>query len=93
MDLKNFGLTETQIAPEKAQAAPTSIKARIASISETRWGPVSAVLDNGQTWVFVDNEQQAGLRPQDPITIKRGALGSFVLVTPSHQAYHVRRAQ
>jgi hypothetical protein len=51
------------------------------------------VLDNGQTWVFVDSDQDAGLRAQDQITIKRGGLGSFLLVTTSHRSYHVKRAQ
>jgi hypothetical protein len=70
-----------------------AIKARIAKVNETRWGSASVVLDNGQIWVFIDNEQDAGLAPQDPITIKRGAVGSFLLVTPAHHSYHVRRTQ
>jgi hypothetical protein len=92
-DPKNFGFTEAQRAPASSQSAPKAIEARIAKINEPRWGPASAVLDNGQTWVFVDDEQDANLRPQDPITIKRGALGSFLLITPSKHSYHVRRTQ
>jgi len=92
-DPKNFGFTEAQRAPASSQSAPKAIEARIAKINEPRWGPASAVLDNGQTWVFVDDEQDANLRPQDPITIKRGTLGSFLLVTSSHHSYHVKRTQ
>lgn len=92
-DPKNFGFTEAQRAPASSQSAPKAIEARIAKISETRWGAASAVLDNGQTWEFIDGAQDAGLRPQDPITIKRGALGSFLLITPSKHSYHVRRTQ
>jgi hypothetical protein len=92
-DPQNFGLTEAQRAPAQLQAGPKSINARIAKINENRWGPASAVLDNGQIWVFIDDAQDAGLKPQDPITIKRGAVGSFLLVTPAHHSYHVRRTQ
>lgn len=90
---RNFGFTEAQRAPVQLRDEPTAIQAHIARINESRWGPASAVLDNGQTWVFVDDEQDANLKPQDPITIKRGAVGSFLLVTSSHHSYHVRRTQ
>jgi hypothetical protein len=92
-DPQNFGLTEAQRAPASLQAGPKSIEAHVTKMNETRQGSASAVLDNGQIWVFVDGEQEADVRPQDLITIKRGALGSFVLVTRSHHSYHVRRIQ
>jgi len=92
-DPQNFGLTEAQRAPAQAQSGPKSIQARVAKIDESTDGHAAAVLDNGQTWVFIDGEQDAGLKPQDPITIRRGALGSFLLITPSHHSYHVRRTQ
>jgi hypothetical protein len=88
-----FGFTEAQRAPAQAQTEPQAIQARIAKIDVTRWAPASALLDNGQTWVFVDDGQDAGLKPQDPITIKRGTAGSYVLVTAAHHSYHVRRTQ
>jgi len=69
------------------------MKARIAKVVDTRWGQPYAVLDNGQIWVFIDSDQDAGLKPQDPITIRRGTLGSFLLVTASHHSYHVKRTQ
>jgi hypothetical protein len=92
-DPKDFGFTAAQRAPVASQSGPKAINARITKVVDTRWGQPYAVLDNGQTWVFVDSDQDAGLKPQDPITIKRGALGSFLLVTASHHSYHVRRVQ
>jgi len=92
-DPQNFGLTEAQRAPAQLQAGLQAIKARIAKINESAYGRTVALLDNGQTWVLIDAEQSGDLRPQDPITIKRGALGSFLLITPSHHSYHVRRTQ
>jgi len=92
-DPQNFGFTEAQRAPAQAQAEPKAINARVAKIDENTYGRAVAVLDNGQTWLFIDGEQDAHLRPQDPITIRRGALGSFLLITPSHHSYHVKRTQ
>jgi hypothetical protein len=89
----NFGFTEAQRAPAAARAAPQAITARIAKIVDTPLGQSYAVLDNGQTWVFIDSDQDAGLRPQDPITIKRGTLGAFLLITSSHHSYHVKRTK
>jgi hypothetical protein len=47
------------------------------------------VLDNGQTWTFV--EQEPRLRPGDPVTIKRASLSSFLMTTPSRHSYRVQR--
>ena len=52
---------------------------------------VYATLDNGQIWTF--NDSNAALRSGDPVSIKRGALGSYLLVTADHHSYHVRRVQ
>jgi hypothetical protein len=76
-----------------AEAAPAALQAHIAKIIDNRVGRGYAVLDNGQTWMFVDAADDAGLSPGDPITIKRGSLGSFVMLTPSKHSYHVRRTQ
>ena len=48
-------------------------------------------LDNGQIWAV--NELGAALRAGDAVTIKRGALGSFLMKTPARRSYHARRIQ
>jgi hypothetical protein len=78
---------------QKAAENTAALQAHIAKITDNRVGHSYAVLDNGQTWMLVDAAEDAGLRPGDPITIKRGALGSFVMLTPSKHSYHVRRTQ
>ena len=92
-DPANFGLTEAQL--HSTPQGPASIKAQVAKIIEGRPGGSrgSIVLDNGQTWNFIDPEQDRHLRPGDPVTIKRAALGSFMMMTPSRRSYHVRRVQ
>jgi hypothetical protein len=92
-DSRNFGLTPAQM--HVTSAGPTAIQARVAKIIESRLGigHPSVVLDNGQTWTFTETNDDARLGPGDPVTIKRAALGSFLMTTPSKHTYHVHRTQ
>jgi hypothetical protein len=90
-DPRNFGLTQTQIRP--VAQGPAAIQARISKIINTRYGSNSVVLDNGETWMYTDSDQDARLSPGDQVTIKRALLGSFLMQTPSKNSYHVRRTQ
>lgn len=97
-DPRNFGLSEAQLQkqaqPHAAPQAPTAIQAHIVKIIDNRIGRALLVLDNGQTWGFVDADfKDAQLNPGDPVTIKRASLGSFLMLTQSKHSYHVRRTQ
>jgi hypothetical protein len=96
-DPRNFGFNEAQLhaqaQPHAAPEAPAAIQARVAKIIDSRAGRAYVVLDNGQTWTFIDAGEDAGLSPGDPITIKRGSLGSFLMLTRSKHSFHVRRTQ
>lgn len=81
-------------APPRPSAAPDeleSIQASVAKITSDQVGHVYLLLDNGQTWTFTDTD--ARLEPGDPVTIKRGAFGSFTMTTSSRHTYKVRRTQ
>jgi hypothetical protein len=86
-DPSNFGLTRQQL--KAAPAGPASIKATVAQITEDRLSHVYLVLDNGQTWGFTEPDPR--VRPGDSVTIKRAALGSFLMLTPSRRSYRVER--
>jgi hypothetical protein len=86
-DPANFGLTRQQL--KAVPAGPSSIKATVSQITEDRLSHVYLVLDNGQTWHFT--EQDPRVRPGDTVTIKRAALGSFLMMTPSRHSYRVER--
>jgi hypothetical protein len=88
-DLKNFGLTPAQ--QHVVETGPTSITARIANISSDQLGHATLLLDNDQTWSLSDNDGR--ISAGDPVSIKRGALGSFILLTRSNHTYHVRRVR
>jgi hypothetical protein len=90
--VEDFGLSTTQ--KEKAQTAPphlNSIKAVISAIGQSSSGRMLITLDNGQSWEL-DNADPL-LRVGAAVTIDRGALGSFVLSSPTHRYPHVRRLQ
>jgi hypothetical protein len=88
-DMQDFGLAPRPL--KVAPKGPESIKAVVDRLTEDRLGNVYVVLDDGQTWTFTDSDQQ--LRPGDSVTIKRAALGSFLMTTPSRRSYRVRRLQ
>jgi len=86
-DPANFGLTRQQL--KIVPTGPDSIKAIVSQMTQDRLSHVSLVLDNGQTWVFTEPDPR--VRPGDAVTIKRAALGSFLMKTPSRRSYRVER--
>lgn len=93
-DPRNFGLSAAQLHPTPP-SAPSAVQAHVTQIiqSVTGFGRPILVLDNGQTWIFTEAPDDSRLASGDEVTIKRAALGSFLLTTPSHHSYHVHRLQ
>jgi hypothetical protein len=88
--VEDFGLSTAQ--KEKAQPAPAhlnSIKAVVSAIGQSSNGRMLISLDNGQSWEMESADPL--LRVGAEVTIDRGALGSFVLSSPTHRYSHVRR--
>jgi hypothetical protein len=88
-DPKNFGLTPKQ--QHTAEEGPKSIAAHIAIVSSDKFGHSTIVLDSGQTWMVLDDDGR--LSAGDAVTIKRAALGSFLMLAPSNHSYRVRRTK
>jgi hypothetical protein len=84
-----FGLSKRQL--KAIPEGPDSIQAEISQITEDRLNNVYVVLDNGQTWAFVEPDPR--IRPGDSVKIKRASLGSYLMTTPSRHSYRVRRLQ
>ena len=61
------------------------------SLSSDSVGHAVIVLDSGQTWAVTDDD--GWLSNGDKVVIKRAALGSFLLTSPSHRTYRVHRLQ
>lgn len=92
---REFGLSETGKRAldenKSAPQAPESITARVKSSSRRPTGEQVFVLENGQVWVETETFTAARVQPGDAVTVRKGALGSYLLVTPKRMATHVRR--
>ncbi len=95
--LADFGLTPAQqhsLDPERPAEprAPESVTGTVAKVGYTASGKMAVTLENGQVWIQIDTGKPR-VRGGDAVTIKRGALGSFLLVSPSGMATRVRRVK
>jgi hypothetical protein len=88
-DPNNFGLTTKK--QRSVDEGPKSISARISSVSSDQSGGVFIVFDSGQIWTVLDNDGR--LAAGDAVTIKRAALSSFLMMTPSNHSYRVHRVK
>jgi hypothetical protein len=83
-------------APPKPKEAPKPrgpdhLTAVVTEIKLDHSGNVFVTLDNGQLWTFRDSE--ALLRHGETVTIRRAALGSFLMTTSDRHTYRVQRTQ
>jgi hypothetical protein len=74
-------------------AAPKSpvetITAKILSVSYDTYGRETVALEGGPQWLLDGSDPL--LAGGDAVTIKRAALGSFVMTTPSGRTHRVKR--
>jgi hypothetical protein len=85
----NFGLNRRQVEPHPG--GPSAVQSVVSQMTEDRLHNITVVLDNGQTWSFIEPEPR--LRPGDSVTIKRASFGSFLMLTPSRRSYRVERVK
>jgi hypothetical protein len=92
---EDFGLSDQEKrarAEQRAEPKPIeSISAAVQSVSRRPTGEQLFVLDDGQVWMELEAYARTRVKPGDTVTIRRGALGSYMLVTPNRVATHVRR--
>lgn len=89
---EDFGLSAAQKQKSQPDQKPIeSISASVARIGTSSMGRMLVSLDNAQSWEL--DSADPWLAVGDAVTIRRGALGSFLLTTPSRRVYHARRLQ
>jgi hypothetical protein len=88
-DPKSFGLSAVQ--RHVAVVGPKEESGLIVSLTANQTGHSIIVLDSGQTWTVLDDD--GFVSNGDHVTIKRAALGSYLMTTPSHHIYRVHRVQ
>jgi hypothetical protein len=94
---EQFGFTEKETARNTGQsaapAAPDSVTAAIKSLDRRRDGKFVVTLDNTQVWAQSEFNSQADVQVGDAITVRRGALGSYLLVTRAGIGTRVKRVK
>jgi len=94
---EQFGFTEKEMARNSGQsatpAAPDSVTAAIKSLDWRRDGKFVVTLDNTQVWAQSEFNSQADVQVGDAITVRRGALGSYLLVTKAGIGTRVKRVK
>jgi hypothetical protein len=87
---EDFGLSTVQKEKKQpVQKQIESISASVTGLGTSSIGRMLVYLDNGQSWEL--DSADSLLAAGDKVTIERGALGSFLLTTPSRRTHHARR--
>ena len=94
---EQFGFTGAQLerdsgAPEKPEG-PASVTAKVQAVEMRRDGKFVATLDNAQVWSQSELNSKADVQVGDAVTVRRGLLGSYLLVTKAGIATRVKRVK
>jgi len=94
---EQFGFKEKEVERKTGKAeepaAPTSVTATVTSLTRQRDGKFVVTLDNAQVWSQSEINSQAGVQVGDTVTVRRGVLGSYLLVTKAGIATRVKRVK
>jgi len=94
---EKFGL-RGDLKQEKAQEVPElqeleQLQAQVTGVSSKLRGELVVTLENGQVWAEIQAGSGARVKAGDRVTIKPGALGSFLLVAPNGRSTRVTRTR
>ena len=82
-----------QAAGDSTPEKNSSVTATVTALQRRQDGLFVVTLDNGQVWAQSELDSRAELRPGDTVTVRRGALGSHLLITPAGIGTRVKRAR
>lgn len=90
---RTFGLRPQKAPAEReAEAARArGMTSQVASVGHDRDGERVFTLNNGQVWRQTESSVLGLARPGDTITIRAGAFGSYLLITPGGVPLRVKR--
>lgn len=86
-----FELDKRQQRESEHKPARQTLVARVVSISRRNDGGLLLRLDNGQSWLQLEQRGGASLAPGDTVSITPGMLGSYLLRSDSGVSSRVRR--
>ena len=92
---RDFGLSEADkraLDPERVgPTQPQSISGKVATVRKRPTGEWVTTLESGQVWEQAESETKAVIRIGDEVTVRKAALGSFVLISANRIPMRVRR--
>ena len=95
-EAEKFGLSERQRAarePQPEKPPATAVTAAVTAVRKLPTGYLRIDLDNDQAWQQTEIDPNIRLRTGDRVTIRKAALGSFLLETPGRYSTRVRRVK
>ena len=91
-DAGSFGRVQRPTPSPRAVEGVQQITAVVTQVETDMQGVVHVSLDNGQVWTLI-NYDRAFPSSGETVTIRRAALGSFLMTTASHRTVRVARTQ
>lgn len=91
---QTFGFSAAAIMKDDAKEPELpEVQAKIASVVTGADGKMVFALDNGQVWRKLAGDSDPLLRPGSSVSIRRAALGSYLLVTTTGRTSRVTRVR
>lgn len=90
----DFGLNPKQLierSPDLREIEHDRIEVTIEGVLERPGGQRVITLENDQVWLLIEGTSRGRLKAGDRVTIRKAALGSYMLVTGSGVALRARR--
>ena len=94
--VEEFGMNatlEAQSAKEGQTAKLTEMIALVTHVRERLYGELVVTLENGQVWTEKDSEYGFRIKVGDTITIRRGRLGGYRMVSIGKRSSQVVRVK
>jgi hypothetical protein len=88
---EEFGLSEQARREREGVDLADSIDGTVAAVGRNTANRQVVTLHNGQVWVQAEATTRVRLKAGDVVTIKRAAMGSYILAKPNHGAMRVKR--
>jgi hypothetical protein len=86
LELRNPGLSENEANPDR-------IEAKVVKVEYPSGNRRTITLDNDQVWGQTEASSVGHIKPGDAVTVRKGLLGSYQLLTPAGVVLRVRRVR
>ena len=88
-----FGLSEQARREREGVDLADSIDGTVAAVGRNTANRQVVTLQNGQVWVQAEGTTRVRLKTGDVVTIKRAAMGSYILAKANHGSMRVKRLE